>query len=505
MKNILFFHWVAYGLLSIFLLGVIAPTVLAQEELILEAVINAPQYVEVQKNIIFDASQSKFEQEKGDATYSWDLGDGTYIAGEEIVHTYERPGQYIVKLNIEQGEERHTTETILFAYQRIVVLITSLQDPKSQENIFRLVEDAKKSGTQVKLIDSSSVAIDFSSEEILSKQLIENKDSLQKAKTIIYWPERTVDFSVLTSFYQQTQEDKIDYSQKTFVFISEERLQNIIPFAQSTYNLFQSSKVLITRKEAINPILVASSEEEYIQEMENRFIETETVDETSGRWNILKPFASLTRYMLENGIPSNMIILILMLPIIATIVAFFRQIIGLTTFGVYTPSVIAISFIALGFKFGFIILLITIAAGAITRNLLSKFRLLHIPKIAIVFTGSSLTIFLTIALAVYFNITDFATMAIFPMLIMLTLGEKFYTMQTGKGFLTAFVATTETVIVSLACYFIATWEFLQTYVINYPGWMFLIIILINISLGRFTGLRVREYFRFRAIFDSIQE
>jgi hypothetical protein len=40
--------------------------------------------------------------------------------------------------------------------------------------------------------------------------------------------------------------------------------------------------------------------------------------------------------LINNGIPDNTIALLLLLPVIATVVAFMRQVIGITTFGIYT-------------------------------------------------------------------------------------------------------------------------------------------------------------------------
>ncbi|MCK5344147.1 MAG: hypothetical protein KAR20_12125, partial [Candidatus Heimdallarchaeota archaeon] len=53
------------------------------------AVINSESTVQVEKNIIFDASQSFLPDEKAQTSYSWDFGDNSgYQTGVEVVHSY---------------------------------------------------------------------------------------------------------------------------------------------------------------------------------------------------------------------------------------------------------------------------------------------------------------------------------------------------------------------------------------------------------------------------------
>jgi len=66
----------------------------------------------------------------------------------------------------------------------------------------------------------------------------------------------------------------------------------------------------------------------------------------------------LVGFMIDRGIPSNSIKLILMLPIIVTMIAFMKQVVGVTTLGVYTPSILALSFIAIDLRYGLLIFVI---------------------------------------------------------------------------------------------------------------------------------------------------
>ena len=62
----------------------------------------------------------------------------------------------------------------------------------------------------------------------------------------------------------------------------------------------------------------------------------------------------------------------------------------------------------------------------------------------------------------------------------------------------------ETTLVSLICYWIVEWQYLQNLILSYPE-IILLLILINLGLGRWTGLRIFEYIRFREVMKHAEE
>ena len=90
------------------------------------------------------------------------------------------------------------------------------------------------------------------------------------------------------------------------------------------------------------------------------------------------------------------------------------------------------------------------------------------------------------------------------MLIMSTLVEKFLSLQSGKGLKSALFIIAEAIFVAILAYFIAEWPWLKVTILGHPEVIFLFLIA-NIILGRWTGLRVSEYVRFREIIRHIEE
>jgi len=208
---------------------------------------------------------------------------------------------------------------------------------------------------------------------------------------------------------------------------------------------------------------------------------------------------SITQYMINQGVPQETIVLLLMLPIVATIIAFARQIIGIKGFGIYTPLIIAFAFLVTGLKYGLAFFVVILVVGTLMRLLVKKIRLLYLPRMAIVLSVVALAILLLFLIGAYTEQKGLILAPVFAILIMITLVEKFVVAQIEQGARGAIILTTETLILSIICYWIASWSWLQNLALLYPIWIILISIAINILLGKWTGLRLSEYFRFREV------
>ncbi len=214
----------------------------------------------------------------------------------------------------------------------------------------------------------------------------------------------------------------------------------------------------------------------------------------------------LINFIVEQGVPLQTVALLLMLPIVVTLVAFFRQVIGIKAFGIYTPAIVTFALLAFGpngLKYGIAIFVAVIVVGTLSRLLMKKFRLLYLPRVAITVSIVSLSILLILVLGGMSQRTGLASASIFPLLIMITLAEKFIATQIEKGSRVALILALETLVISVVGYFLVSWRELTTLILQYP-WLILFTFVINFSLGKWTGLRLTEYMRFRKILKHLQ-
>lgn len=212
--------------------------------------------------------------------------------------------------------------------------------------------------------------------------------------------------------------------------------------------------------------------------------------------------SDIIQLIASQGVSIETIYLILALPFIATLIAAFRQLIGIKSFGIYTPLVLTFAFWAIGIKYGLAIFIVIFVTGTAVRYILKNFRLLYMPRMAIVLTVISLAILVLLAVGGYFQKTGLASTSILPILILITLIEKFISTQVEKGFRTAAILSLETLVISIAGYYFIIWDTFRDLVLNHPEYILLLFV-VNIFLGKWTGLRLREYFRFRDVIKHV--
>lgn len=481
----------------------------------LKAIINSEESIEVEKNSIFDASQSFIPEQNKKIKYNWDFGDGNRNEGLQVTHTYKSPGEYTVTLTIDNGINESISNLKIFAYRKLIVLITD--QTEKEERISLIQEFAKKKGVFIKTFESFGSSTEFISEEVLTKKMTEKSIYLQKAEQIIIWTKENTGLNALSRYIQNNQKkDSINFSQKSIIVLLDSISGNIDRI-QRQFQSIKPRDMVITKEAVIYPVIENTDYEDFINTLEKGGYEYKMIDEKSGKimpWNFMSHFVNI---LINNGIPDNTIALILLLPLIATVVAFMKQVVGINTFGIYTPSIITLSFLIIGIYAGLLTLVVAVLIGALSRPVLKKVHMLFFPKMAIVITIISLALFLTIISGIYLSLfnAEFLSIAIFPMLILSTLVENFISVKTEKGLYSATVLMASTILTASIAYFIVggeinlglmdfKFEFIKNTIMTYPESIFLLIV-INIFLGKWSGLRLFERIRFREIFRHIEE
>lgn len=212
----------------------------------------------------------------------------------------------------------------------------------------------------------------------------------------------------------------------------------------------------------------------------------------------------LVHQVAEFGIQEGTIALLLMLPFVATFIAFARQIIGIRGFGIYITLILAYAFVATGLKYGLLIFFVVISAGTLIRTLIKKIRIMYLPRMAIILSGVTFSIFLLFLAGSFLKFEGLSAISIFPILVMTLIVERFVAAQIERGPKTAIFMTFETLLMATISYFLLEWKLFQQIVLDYSLLSIFILILLNYLLGRWTGLRISEYFRFRELIEYLE-
>ncbi|KUK79005.1 MAG: Uncharacterized protein XD95_0665 [Microgenomates bacterium 39_7] len=288
-----------------------------------------------------------------------------------------------------------------------------------------------------------------------------------------------------------------------------------------------------TEEEIINLELIATDSAESTDsanaspaaQVEQKLIErkaediTETGGESRGRLSAFlleNPIGPLSwhnflqhmiRDSVEMGLSANIIVLLLLFPLVASIIAASRHIVGLRGFGIYIPAVLSVAFVSTEIVTGIIIFVAVLFGATITRAIVKKFNLPYLPRTATILWGVSIFILLLLILSSKLAIFQLLTISIFPILIIIILTENFMNSQLFNSQKEALKITLETLLIAIVCSLIISQEQIQRFVLLRPELTLLGTAFINYIIGKYTGLRLLEFLRFSSILgqDIFQE
>ena len=299
----------------------------------------------------------------------------------------------------------------------------------------------------------------------------------------------------------------LGFKNKNLVVLTDESLNVTAKIAQNVYGLLTPQSLLVAKAEALELVIGRLQINQVVEDLKNSEIEYQLLGVHTQRpltnlrvWNV---FSYMVSFMVNNGVSLNTIYLILILPVIATLIAFSRQIIGVKSFGLYAPTLVAMSFLVTGIKYGIAFFVVVLLVGTLGRLVARKIRLMYLPRMAIVLSIVSLSIFVLFFVGSLMEKTDLIAISIFPILIMVIITEKFISSQIELGSLTAFKLVLETLVLSIVSYLLANWQPLRSLILGYPEFIF-VTFLLNYLIGKWNGLRLLELYRFRKVIKNVE-
>jgi hypothetical protein len=142
--------------------------------------------------------------------------------------------------------------------------------------------------------------------------------------------------------------------------------------------------------------------------------------------------------------------------------------------------------------------MILVAVVFLARAAVHRLELLHSPTLAILLAAVAVTILSTALLADHLGLPKLTRITMFPLAVMAITAERFYLSLTEQGARKAGKELAGTLVVMLACFAVMSSLALQVLLIGFPE-VLLWVVAANIYLGRWVGLRLSEYLRFRPV------
>jgi transglutaminase-like putative cysteine protease len=207
--------------------------------------------------------------------------------------------------------------------------------------------------------------------------------------------------------------------------------------------------------------------------------------------------ASLSLYKLPVGTQSALRALLLF-PLGALLVALFRNVVGVPTYGTFMPLLIAFALRGYPLAPGLALVAFVLAIGVATRLALERLRLLMVPRLSILLCVVVLSVAALSLVGDSFGVRDFFAGVLFPIVILTMLVERFTIAIAEEGLRSALLPLAGSLLVAVAIHPVFRNLWAEHLMFTFPE-LTLVVMGGMIWIGGYTGYRVSDLIRFRGL------
>jgi hypothetical protein len=186
---------------------------------------------------------------------------------------------------------------------------------------------------------------------------------------------------------------------------------------------------------------------------------------------------------------------VVLIPLGAFVVVVLRNLVGIATLGTFMPVLLALALLEMDLEAGLIMFSVIVGAGLWFRFLLSRLNLLVVPRVAACVV--IVTLLMMILSVVSYKLgVDGLQITLFPMIILAWTIERMSLIWEEEGKRSALMQVGGSLIVAVIAF-----AFMSVPQVKYLAFYFpellLVLLAFIILIGRYTGYRLSELFRFR--------
>ena len=192
---------------------------------------------------------------------------------------------------------------------------------------------------------------------------------------------------------------------------------------------------------------------------------------------------------------------LMMIPIGALVIMLLRNFIGVKTFGTFMPVLVALAFRETRLLWGLVLFAVIVSLGLLIRFYLEKLRLLLVPRLTTVLTVVVLLMAGISVLSQKLELQPGLSIALFPMVILSMTIERMSIVWEERGASEALQEGVGSLLVAAVAYVVMGIVWLEHIVFVFPE-LLLVVIAVALLAGRYTGYRLLELRRFKALLPS---
>ncbi len=189
---------------------------------------------------------------------------------------------------------------------------------------------------------------------------------------------------------------------------------------------------------------------------------------------------------------------LLTIPLGVLLLVLLRNVVGFKTFGTFMPVLIALAFRQTGLVAGLVFFSIVLAVGMSVRFYLERLKLLLVPRLASLLIVVVLVIAGLTVISHRLGIGVGLSIGLFPIVILTMTIERMTISWEERGPAEALQQAVGSLVVAAVCFLLVRHEQVQHLFFVFPE-VLLLVLSITLLLGRYTGYRLLELHRFRAL------
>jgi hypothetical protein len=402
--------------------------------------------------------------------------------------SFDQAGTQTILATISKGECEYTLEKKLTTYE------TSLTYLGENEDAFQLNFDQNfaKNATYFNklLIDRNATEEDIKS--LLRTKL---RDLLQSEIIIIKY---TNFDQILHAYIELMQQGLIEGEGKN-IYIVSNRSQ---AFTNRVLSLFipdlpQQHVFTVKSSDFLNFLTALSLSQE--PEQINTFTTPHNLQNQNTAHYLVLSY--LVDQAITHGISLQILGTLLVITLIVLVISTLRQIVGLSVFGVYQPLLFALTLFLIGWKATLFFFFAAILATVIVRVFTHYIRLLQSTKISLLVCTYVLCLLIGFWLDEYLTIGLLGKSLrtngsiVLPLLIFIMVSDKLFVDTFKITQKSGWIAILEFTIVTFIARGMLNTQLFRTFLLSYPE-ILLAVLIINVIIGRFSGLQLFELIRF---------
>lgn len=214
------------------------------------------------------------------------------------------------------------------------------------------------------------------------------------------------------------------------------------------------------------------------------------------KWNGVNSLRILIARAVDTGVSAETVVLLLLLPLVATIVSVIHYVFGWSGYGIFMPTMIGVTFLTTGIPGGLVLFVMILVVTMMGNMVLRKLKLHFWPMRSINLMLIGLGTFGLMLVSAKVRLLDLSQISIYPVLLMILLVEEFSRTQLVKSKKEAKRLTLGTLALAILGAGLMGIREIQRLVMANPELVVLIVVAVNLVVGSYRGIRLTEIKRF---------